>query len=145
MYDAQWNIQLSTDKTSACLIHLAAKQWRIEEHTLICRLDCGADCFATTSARNHDEHRASSPNSLCILQAGNSRMHRLSQSRRRLSCTFGSSQSYLGRLALQSLQSDNRTLVLGVKKGTCYLALSHANVKSDLFFHTCRKDLLNFT
>lgn len=72
--------------------------------------------------------------SLCILQADNSRMQCLSQSRQRLSCAFGSSQSYLVSLALQSLQPDNRTLVLGVEKGTRYLALSRANVKSALFF-----------
>lgn len=72
--------------------------------------------------------------SLCILQADNSQMRCLSQSRRRLSCSFGSSQSYLGSLALRSSQSDNRTLVPGVKKDTRYLALSHANVKSGLFF-----------
>lgn len=56
-----------------------------------------------------------------------------SQSRRRPSRTFGSSQSYLSSL-LQSPQSDNRTLVRGVEKDTRSLALSHANVKSGLFF-----------
>lgn len=91
--------------------------------------------FAARSARHHDEHSAQiSFPSLCILQADNSRMRGSSQSRRRPSRTFGSSQSYLSSLALQSPQSDNRTLVRGVEKDTRSLALSHANVKSGLFF-----------
>lgn len=57
----------------------------------------------------------------------------LSQSRRRPSRTFGSSQPYLGSLVLQSPQSDNCSLVQGVEKDTRGLALSHANVKSGLF------------